>query len=544
MSKKRFKSGVPVVAAVLTAWALLVLLRVSSFSGENSVDSFYHVRAADAGPAFYMSKKFPTLEMSSWRERFSDKELGFHMVLSGIRRAGRAFGVPEGPPFNFGELLFPLLVLTAFAYAARRFGAGIWTTACSLALLSIASPFFTDRLLMLRPHNLFIALVLLSFPILAEASRPRDAWRPFLLGFVGAWCYSNPHFLLLPAAGFALAGFRRRLDWWWLPPLAVAGGIVAGFTIHPQFPNTFLNWKTQCVDVVWRALGGGAEIAIGNEFKRPDWSWFLKNAVPLGMAAFSMWLAWRAPRGDGASEESAAEKDTGQTSPSSKTPLPGHIQALLFSTVVACAAVPLGIRAMEYACPFALLSFCAVSAEYRRAGKTFPYPFDSRKTALGARILVALSAMAFLVFQGENYRARKPIKPFGDFAAWAASSKIPGDAFVANLVWSDFPMLLYARPNGKYLSGMDPMFSHAAFPKRTTTLERIRLGREKATPAELAELLGTKLAFISARYRVYAEHLKGLGCVAIYEGRDGWLFDLGKSGKKMEESGDNGKKTR
>jgi len=509
-----------VCAAVLAAWSLLAVLRVSSFSGENSVDCFYHVHAADAGPGFYMSKRFPQLEMSSWRDRFSDKELGFHLVLSALRRVERVLGISPAPPFNFVELFFPLLVFAAFAYSASRFGTGIWTLACALAFLAIGSPFLTDRLLMLRPHNMFVALMLLAFSVLNETRTPRDFWKPFLLGFAGAWCYSNPHFLLLPAAGFALARLRSRKPFWWIPPTAVVLGIVAGYTLHPQFPNTFVNWKIQCVDVVWRALGGGAGIEIGNEFKRPGMAWLLKNAFPFAAAAFAAWLAWRLPK------ERSAENASQPTQETPAPALPEHIQALLFSTAAACAAVPLGIRAMEYAFPFAMLSFCAVSAEYFRGKKPLPSPFDGARTVFYARLVAMVCAVAFLVFQGENYSNKRGIEPFDDFAAWAAARGIPDDAFIANLVWSDFPMLLYARPQGRFLSGLDPMFSYAAFPKRTLRLERIRLGREKASPADIAETVGTRLAFLSSRYRLHAKRLKALGCVAIYEGDDGWLFDL------------------
>jgi hypothetical protein len=185
---------------------------------------------------------------------------------------------------------------------------------------------------------------------------------------------------------------------------------------------------------------------------------------------------------------------------------------------------------MEYAAPFALLSFCAVSAEYHRSKTGFPAPFAGRRVALLGKTLTAVLAAAFLVFQSENYRRKRGVEPFRDLASWMAAHGVPDDAFVANLVWSDFPMLLYARPDGAYLSGLDPMFSHAVFPEKTLRLERIRLGREKASPAELAELLGTRLAFVSSRYRLYAKRLKALGCVAIYEGRDGWLFDLNAEG--------------
>ncbi len=506
------------VFTVVVPWFLLALLRLSSFSGENSVDCYYHVEMADRGPGVYMGRSFPVLTMSEWTKNFSDKELGFHALLSVVRATkAKLFGVAGSEPFNAEALFFAFLLLSAFAYAALRFGASIGATACCAVLLVVGSPFFTDRVLMLRPHNLFLALVLLSFPIFDSARSIKGQWGPFLIGFAGAWCYSNPHFLLLPAAGFAVARLVRGFRGWWLVPVSVVLGVLVGYTIHPQFPHTFVNWKIQCVDVVRQALSGGAPVAIGTEFHRPGWAWILKNIVPFLAFAFVFSLLVFG----GAGEGSPRERLRG---------IPDGVVAVAFSAFVAFLGVPLGIRAMEYAAPFAMLLLCLVISGGGSAWGGLPQALRGYRVVVLSYFLTALLALAFLEFQGYNYRHVGGIRPFRDVAKWSEDAGIPDGAVFANLVWSDFPMLWRARPGLRYLWGLDPMFSYAAFPGRIERLEMTRLGKAKPTPAELAGILGTRWAFVSDRYAKYADRLKALGCVAIYEGDDGWVFDLNAAG--------------
>ena len=78
------------VAAILLPLAFLLAVRIDSVccGGESDRDSFYHAIMAESGPEVFAAKQFPSTTMSVWQENFSDKELGFHLLLWSVFRCG------------------------------------------------------------------------------------------------------------------------------------------------------------------------------------------------------------------------------------------------------------------------------------------------------------------------------------------------------------------------------------------------------------------------------------------------------------------------
>jgi hypothetical protein len=369
----------------------------------------------------------------------------------------------------------------------------------------------------------------------------------FALGFLSAWCYSNPHFLLLPAFVFSVAEWlsnseRRDRDPLVLPPdagvsnsddagpastfsrlaplrlpLFLSAGIALGYTLHPQFPNTFLNWKIQCVDVVWQALTGRGTVALGTEFNRPTFAWLVKNAL--------IYLIFVC---DAVVFAKLAAKRGSETRWSALRRVDPTAIAMFAAAAVAIFATPFGMRAMEYAAPFVLLSLGVNLTALKREGAEPPYLFAGKKFALSLKILVVVLAFAFVVFQTENYSRKKGMRPLNDFAVWLDESGVPPGAIIANLAWSDYPFLLYSCPRYRYISGMDPMFSYAVAPKKVAVLEKFRRGKLKLTSEELERILGTEWIFLRKIYKVYACRIKNSGCLLLYNGPDGWLFHIPK----------------
>lgn len=500
-------------SAVFVPLLLLTIVRIVGFNAENSVDAYYHVALADFGPSYYMSKKCPHLTLSVWSERFSDKELGYHLLLTFVRRLKRTANLAGSPPFNSEALFFDFLAILAFVIACRTMG--VRDTIFYAVALVIISPFFTNRLLMLRPHNLSIAIMITACAIFHVTSLKRTGpLLAFILGFVAAWAYSNPHFLLLPALAFGVLGYLRvgsRSAI--LLPLAVVVGIAVGYTLHPQFPNTFINWKIQCVDVVWQAIAGTKTVALGTEFNRPGPVWFLKNILPFIAFACDAWLFAK-----------LAKRRVGETRLSAFRRVDTTVSAMFAVASIAILATPLGIRAMEYTCPFVLLSIGANIAAFRSSEQSLPSPFDGKGFAFKIKSLLAVMALAFIVFQTENYSRKKGMPPISDFAGYMKSSGIPQNTVIANLSWSDYPFLLYSCPEYRYISGLDPMFSYSLAPRKMKKMELFRRGKLKLSTKELNGLLGSKYLFLRRMYKKYAEKIGNTGCETLYDGPDGWLF--------------------
>jgi len=495
---------IAVITAILVPFLMLNILRETAFSAENSVDCYYHVALADFGPGFYIQKTFPTLTMSAWTENFSDKELLYHGLLSALRSYQNFLGLPLSPPFNFPALFFAALLLVAFVYTAHYFK--IKNLLYYSLMLIFISPFFTNRILMLRPHNLSITLMLLCCPLVDSIKERRSLGRLFVFSALSAWCYSNPHFILLPVIAFSITKFKRDKLLAFLLPVICVLGIAFGYLFHPQFPNTFINWKIQCVDVVYQALQSSRVVAIGTEFSRPGWIWLLKNSLPFIFLICSLIALINL----------YSKK---MLSVSSKV-IPMGIIA-----TIAIFAVFLGIRAMEYAVPFVLLFAGLLLLEYKNKRVPFPEFMQSPGLIKYTRILIVTLSIAFLVFQTETLRKKAVIEPLDDFAEWAKNENLPKNTHIANLIWSDFPFLIYSCPQFKYLSGIDPMFSYAVENEKVQKLEQLRLRKIRLSPKELADTVNAKYAFVRKPYNL-GRILKKRGYVTLYEGRDGWLFDL------------------
>lgn len=236
------------ILSALAAGAIIAFFRIY-FMGkyELCVDSFYHVTIADLGYEFYTAKTFPHMTMSIWRGCFSDKELLFHFLLSIIRGIEGLFRYNDTPPYHFPAIVFSLCFLFAFAFSATCLG--VKRVYLFSILLVLTSPFFTYRLGMLRPHVFGLSIILLSLPLFRYAKSFLGYLGIFFISLVYAWSYSHPHFILFPALAFSISRWCKNKK---ICVYLVASGllgILCGYTIHPQFPNTFIIWKVQCVDL-------------------------------------------------------------------------------------------------------------------------------------------------------------------------------------------------------------------------------------------------------------------------------------------------------
>ena len=529
------------VLSVILPWTLLAAVRFYGFKGENSIDCFYHIHMADAGVGRCASRTFPQLTMSVWEHHFSDKELGFHIVLSVIRKIKRVTCVSDQPPFNSETLIFAFFAILLFVYSIHQIGqisfqkikssiknnesgsllafpdVGYDALVYSL-LLTIISPFFTDRLIMLRPHIMFLSLMLFSFTFFCSVNTRKQLVITGILGFIASWSYSNPHFIMLPALAVSFALILKKVNYRTAGflPVSVLLGLVLGYIIHPQFPNTFINWKIQCVDVPLQILSHSSHIALGAEFRHPDKLWLVKNSPVYLIFTGTLLLLVRMTRRGGDRCIKIEE-------------LPVH---LIASGIIACITVfasLISIRAMEYAAPFTLLFNASLIFDYRFRGLRLPGLVSGGKTAQYARVLIVVLAVSLCLLQVMLYHQYKGFQPLNDFKKWSERNKIIHDNSIANLVWSDFSFLIYSCPDYRYLNGLDPMFSYARFPDKMLSLEKLRTGNSAVSPAKIADITNANFAFLTKRYRRYAEKLENYGFHAVYSGPDGWLYDLRNS---------------
>lgn len=484
------------------------------FDGDFSPDAYYHVRIALEGWKVFAAKTFPHLILSSWNECFADKELLFHWILGGIQSLCLALGFPEFP-FHVPNAFFVLILLIAFAWAGIRYRIRIlWFL---IPFLVVGFPYFSPRLVMIRPHLLAIALMLFSAILFSDIRTFKESWKGILIAFLFVWSYSNPHFVYLPAGAFALAYFlngkRSRA---FLILLSVTTGLLMGFLIHPQVPNTFINWKIQCIDVPLFMLQENPPLLLGQEMVLRPYRlfgnyfllflpYFLLIAYNVGMTVF--WL--RRDRRNCFLHEKE--------------------MALLFMAGITALAYIFIYRMVEYAWPFNVLYAGVLTSR-------FAYRRFAEKRALLSVLSLALllSICSFWTTFCMNSFYFQPIKPCTQLASWFQKygKSVPKGLVIANLNWSDFPQLYYAMPQFRYLCGLDPTFGYFYKKDITLQLEKIYSAFEIPKPAEMMNLVGTPLIYVSERDSNLAKELYNSGYRMIYQGVDGWLFSTFGSVKK------------
>ena len=251
-NQEQTRIGFLMLLAFLLPFLWLCAIRgICMNGGESGNDAYYHAAAAQQGPALFCTKTFPALELSIWKENFANKELLYHTVLWGLFSLEKIFGVSPEAPFHFPALFFMALALGAFLFAMKRFGVmpQLMIPMTLLGVMSCSNILF--RFMMLRPHVLSLAWMLFLCGILLKGSLRFRITGCFLVSLFYTWSYSNPQFILLPAAAFSIAAWADQKDKRFLWGIGAAVlGILTALILHPQFPNTFYIWKVQTRDAV------------------------------------------------------------------------------------------------------------------------------------------------------------------------------------------------------------------------------------------------------------------------------------------------------
>ena len=512
----------------ITVIALLAVTRLVTLDPghEKGHDTFYHITMADLGPSYCMSRTLPSMTLSVWYEHFSDKELSFHLLLSGIREIMSLSGQPLGAPFHLEYLFFITLLIGSFFITANYFK--IKNIYLYLMAMMIISPFFTNRVMLLRPHLLSISIMLICCPLFDLTNSWRRIWVPLLIGYIMAWSYSNPHFILLPATAFALVKFKNNWKLASAIPMIAILGVALGLTLHPQFPNTFLNWKIQCIDVVMVSFDHTFPVKLGKELRPASFVFFIDNIYFIFVALVNVGLFICYMK---SSRFLNADKS---------------VIAMFLIFVISSLGVFFAVRAVEYAVPFTLLATGMLIARLnitlesttkestckRRRFSFLGYLncsflfLKKKDLVLGLTICLIIFLLYEFKVQALNNNKKNQVKPFKDLGEYLINSGLPTGSVIGNINWSDFPLLFYVAPRYRYLTGIDPMFTYVKDPDRMSKIELFRTGFRFMPPKELFDATKTRYIFVSHYNHALAVDMFKEGYISIYQGNDGDLFDL------------------
>ncbi len=448
----------PRQVATARAWALPLLLLAyvaGLFSymafeppGLFERDGYFHARFARMMPERGLSREFPWTQASTWKDRFCDKELFYHLLMMPFAQVG-------AEPLRGTQvfvLLLSLSVLVALFFVLRAHRVR-WPLFFVFVTLSMGG-LFLARLTMIRSHVLSMLLQVIGLHLLLHRR-----WRSLaLLGFVYAWSYTVPFALLMTSGMFAAGRWLGRGGLDWRSVLASGLGTTAGLVIHPYSPLTLETFLTY-VEVMRLGLSSvpPVKVELGNEIYPLAPRVFMDLYPLLGLAALALpVLAWLRRR----------RLTPGTT---------GAVVAALFWFGMTLASA----RFAEYSVLLVSAAWALVVRDALAGPGAGAAPLSARPR-LRAALALAFLALALglhvrcLRFY-TVYRHLNPGPRFRGAAAWMARNLDRGEV-VLNLHWDDLPELLYDGYRQRYLWGLDPTYTLRHDRELALLLERTNHG--------------------------------------------------------------------
>ncbi len=440
-------------AAVLACAALLGWAQYS-VPGLVDTDSYFHTRAAERIAAEGFRRDFPQAAFSTWADRYSDKDLLFHLFLIPFQllHAGNDLVVPGKQAAVVAAFLF----FVAFAVALRLAGARavpFW-----IVLYFVADPPLLYDFVLVRPALFGTAFFLLECALLVT-NRNRA-----LTVTAALHTLTHSSFALVPALVVA-TGLARALRREAVPYRALAaacGGIAIGLVCNPYFPNNLLLSWEQIVLVARENWLPGARIPdylFGPELMPPKLAHLL-GSFPGFLPALSGTVAWAAiPRRRMSSDA----------------------LALLLMSAVLLVVGLLSERFLGSFFPVAILAGARLWADLLSGThlgtlrKKHRAAFAATVAVFGACLVGGAGDGSVLALRSSLLRrgSAETLRPAVRFLRENAAA----DELVYHSFWWDFSILYHDRPDGRYVVALDPVFFYRKDPARFAEALDLHLGR-------------------------------------------------------------------
>ncbi len=455
-------------------------------------DGWYHIKYATILHHDGIARTFPWFQESFLKDRFTDFNLLYHLLLIPFTSLGLESGA------RIASILFAALTMGLFWGAARVLRVP-WPSLWSLALLAFA-PEFTYRLTYTRPFVLAIGLAIAGTTTILLGKRR--------LAFALAFLYTHLHcsFQLLPCVAllhdvlrdrvegeFARARFRTTL--WTL------AGVAAGCVATPYFPNNLRMWWVTNGEVLRASWAMGDTLRVGTEMLPIPTSEFL--AANFGVFVVFGGTLFLLAVGRRASQEA---------------------RTLLAMALGFLALSFLSQRFVELWSPWAFLLAAIAVRDARPDWERVP--LGMRRVGLSAVALALAAAMAGTL--AGNRAAAKTEEPpeYLEAGAWMKDN-VPAGETVFNLGWDEFPQLFYADSTHNYLIGQDATFMWVTDPERTRLWAQIARGSVADPYAPIRGTFRCRWIFVPSRYVTFLKLARrDPRFVARHRGASATVFEL------------------
>ena len=431
--------------SILAVVFFFAVALVFHFSSPNipDPDSFYHIKHAQIyrteGLPF---SSFPWTQYSAIKSNASDIWYGFHVLLVPFSGWDGTIGI------KLAGVILTFFALAGLWFVFKRHHIK-WPVFWPI-LIFISAPNIMNRFLMMRPHLLSLALIMLLLSFLILSFKPtritsirsyaRDTLI-FVLAFLISWVHLS--LIWIPLLVFGIVFLAKRFfekTWLWREGFVLALGSIAGWLLRP---NPIGSLKLAYIQVVQLMLE-----------KQQDFSLlFGRELFPLAPQTLfqnfsAFMLLWFLAMGIFIWQRRNFQNQAAEFKVLAYSSL---ILSLFFFVLM----IAVARRAHDFWIPFGTVFTATVFTNIVTQTKLRPI-------VVGVTALVSFFLLIYTPWRNSISLEERAIPPnkFKEAALWLKENSQPGDV-IFNVRWSDFPMLFFWNDKNYYIGGMDPIFQYA-----------------------------------------------------------------------------------
>ncbi|MDP3764039.1 MAG: hypothetical protein Q8Q95_00250 [bacterium] len=425
----------------------LLLSIVFNFSSPNipDPDSFYHIAHAKIyrteGITF---KEFPWTQFSTIKQYSADLWYGFHILLIPFSYFSGTLGI------KLAGVLLTFFVLHSLFFVLKKLNvvySGLWTF-----LAFVSAPNILNRLLMMRPHLLSLALIILIFYYLTHHKNQvthtlsirsyAQCMIIFTLSFLVSWIHLS--LVWIPVMVFGIVFLIKLIiekTWFWREGLVLLAGSITGWLARP---NPIGAIKLAYIQVIELMLQKQQEVTL--LFGREIFPLALQTLFQNFSAFVILWFFAIVVLILLIKKHTNILENVGMLSS-------GIISIIFFILTLTTAR-----RSHDIWIPFGIIFIALVLSEALKLNKKNSLYYIT----IFITGLVTIFLTIYTPYKNSTSLKENAIKPtkFKEAALWLKENSQPKD-IVFNVRWSDFPMLFYWNNKNYYIGGMDPIFQYS-----------------------------------------------------------------------------------
>ncbi len=455
------------LGSILFLGIVVIILAQFSIPTIFGADGYLHIRMANFLRQYGPHYNFHWARYSVFAQHFADKDFLYHVLLV---------------PFTFLSDIFWGAKLSACLFTAM-FYLGFWLVLRRYCSQKKLIPFFLLAFFCSAPflvaitqaRNMVIVLALTLFYIDALVrKKPRVL---FALAAVYALTHVSSPYLLLYALLAEGVRFLNEREFNWKSIWATALGLLAGFLLHPNFPNNFLIFYLNGVLVPIFALKWGLEL--GAEFFPTDTRQFVLGypLILIGLLALIILSLNQAKK------------------PKTQTQIWLSLSGLFFvfsffSQRYLVHAYPLILVALA-----SYFSDCQAHKGLTKQAK----PWPAVRMAGIILVFVLLGYNAYKDFR-QRAASERIYNQHYEAVGKLMAAHLPAGEVVFHANWSDAQFFIGLNPQDDYFVTLDPIYMYWWDPRLYNLYRDIAFGRTGDPYAALKEVFSVRYGYASKNY--------------------------------------------